>query len=60
MGKSKKPTEVSSITQHCITHQGGLSVITQYIAYPAGGRDLPSMKQFINSQKVTLLQETEA
>ena len=25
-----------------------------------GGRDLPAMQEFINSQKVSLLQETEA
>lgn len=58
MGKSKKPTEVScslSLIKVVLL----LSVVTQY-CIPAGGRDLPSMKQFIDSQKLDLLQETEA
>lgn len=33
---------------------------SECIACFAGGRDLSSMKQFIDNQKVTLLKETEA
>lgn len=37
-----------------------LSAKSECIACFAGGRDLSSMKQFIDNQKVTLLKETEA
>lgn len=36
-----------------------LSSIRKFVCF-AGGRDLASMKEFIHSQKVSLLQETEA